>query len=208
MDEVKFLGGEPTLFLDISSTCTGYVVATYNIASKVTTITKAGVLWFHADWEHGQKYRYIQQFITDIAYVHHKINDIVAEKYFCNPKAGLGTAVVSEATGAAKAACYEVSPPLSFYGISPPTWRSILQIKKDKTLSGSAAWKTPTKTKVEAILGITMPVKIVSNINGKGRQCPTDLWDALAICIAWTTAQPNGATKFILGPNVFDVPVA
>lgn len=204
MEEVKYLGGEPTLYLDISSSCTGYVVATYDIANKKATILKAGVLWFNDDWEHGQKYRYLQQYVTDVAYIHFRINDIVAEKYFCNPKAGLGTAVVSEATGAVKAACYEVMTPIGFHGISPPTWRSILKIKKDKTKTGSAAWKSPTKDRVEELLGIKMPEKLTSNINGKERKCPTDLWDALAICMAWLTDPANGCTKFEIAPGAFE----
>lgn len=202
---VKYLGDSPVLFLDISSTCTGFVVAQFDNFTKVTKINKIGVLWFHNDWAHGQKYKYLRDFITDVAYMHYKVNEIVSEKYFCNPNGGMGTAVVSEATGAVKSACFDVQPTIGFYDIGPSSWRSILNIKKDKSYKGSKAWKEPTKVKVEEILGIKLPEKIISNINGKERTCPTDLWDALGICLAWLTSPENGCTKFEIDPKAFEI---
>jgi hypothetical protein len=202
---VKNLGDRPVLYLDISSTCTGFVVAQLDNVTKIASITKVGVLWFKDEWEHGQKYKYLRDFITDAAYIHYKVNDIVSEKYFCNPNGGMGTAVVSEATGAVKSACFDVEPNLGFYDIGPPSWRSILGIKKDKTYTGSKAWKEPTKVRVEEILGIKLPERVISNINGKERKCPTDLWDALGICLAWLSSPENGCTKFVIEDKAYEV---
>lgn len=205
MEIVKHLGDAPHIFMDISSNCTGFVVGTIDKQKKTLTIHRAGVLWFKDDWAHGQKYRYLQQFLVDVAYIHYKVNYVVAEKYFCNPNGGMGTAVVSEAVGAIKAACFEVEPNLDFYDIGPPSWRSILGIKKDKTKTGSPAWKDPTKTRVEEILGQALPEKCISNINGKERKTPSDLADALGIALAWAMHEANGVKTVVIEPNAFDV---
>jgi len=202
----EYLGDDRALFLDISSTCTGYVVASMCRATKVATIHKAGVLWFGKDWPHGQKYRYLQEFIVDVAYVQYRIQDIVAEQYFTNPHSGMGTQVVSEATGAAKASCFEVMPPMGFYLIPPQSWRAALEIKKDTTKKGKLAFKDPTKAKIEELLKIKLPEKMVSNIDGKSKTTPSDLADALGVCMGWLSLEPNSCTKFIIAKGAIDVP--
>lgn len=198
MNKIEYLGGEPTLFLDISSSCTGFVVASFNVATKEAKIIKSGVIWFDKSWDHGRKYKELQDFVLNIAYVQYRVQNIVAEGYMVNPKRVMGTLVIPEATGAIKAACYEAMPPMGFYLILPQSWRSALKIKKDSNLAGSKQWKEPTQKKIEKFLGIKFPDKIPSNINGKMRQMPYDLVDAFGVCLGWLLKDPNNCKTFLI----------
>lgn len=197
MSQIEYLGDEPTLFLDISSTCTGWVVASMDRKEKKATIHKAGVMWFHKDWPHGKKYKELQDFILNVAYIQFRIQNVVAEGYMVNPKRAMGTLVIPEATGAVKACCFDSMIPLGFYTILPQSWRAALGIKKDKSLAGTKAWKEPTKKVIEDILG-PMPDTLVNNVNGKSRATPYDLYDAFGVCLGWLSKEPNGCTTFEL----------
>lgn len=197
MKLAEYLGDDPVLYLDISSSCTGWAVASMDRRTKKAEITAAGVLWFDKEWPHGRKYKELQDFILNIAYAGYRVNNVVAEGYMVNPKRVMGTLVIPEATGAVKAACFEATPPMGFHLILPQSWRAALQIKKDPALAGSSAWKIPTKKRIEEILG-EIPEKILSNITGKGRKTPYDLFDALGICMGWLSKDPNSCTDFIL----------
>lgn len=197
MNVTEYLGDDPVLYLDISSTCTGWTVARMDRRTKKAIITAAGVLWFDKEWPHGRKYKELQDFVLNVAYVRHRVNNIVAEGYMVNPKRAMGTLVIPEATGAIKATCFEAAPPMGFYLILPQSWRAALQIKKDPSLAGSSSWKIPTKNKIEKILG-PLPEKLMSNITGKLRKTPYDLYDSLGICMGWLSKSPNDCTDFIL----------
>jgi len=202
MSNIKNYGDNRILFLDISSSCTGWVVASQHVGRKEATIHKAGVIWFDPKWSHGEKYNYLTKFIENIAYIQYKVDGIVAEGYMVNRKRMCGVLVIPEATGAIKSCCYELEPPLTFDSILPQTWRAALGIKKDKTKAGSAAWKDPAKKYVNTIFPDTFPKKMVSNITGKERATPTDLYDAICIALAWFTKDPNNCTLFRIDPEV------
>ena len=53
------------LFLDVSSTCTGYAIATCDFETRVAEINKAGCLWLNSNWTHQQKYSYIGKSILE-----------------------------------------------------------------------------------------------------------------------------------------------
>jgi len=201
MSQVEYLGDSRNLFLDVSSTCTGWVVANMDSRTKEVTIQKAGVIWFGDDTPHGKRYRMLCEFVLDIAYIMFHIQNIIAEGYMVNIKRVMGTLVIPEAQGAIKAACFETIPPLGFYNMFPQSWRSVLGIKKDTNFAGTKAWKEPTKTRVEQLLGQKLPEKIVSNVTGKERPMPYDMFDALAISIAWHFKEPNSCTKIKVAAN-------
>jgi len=184
------------LFLDISSTCTGYAVGFMNLKTKEATISKAGVIWFGNDWDHGKKYNYLQNFVMNTACTIYQVFDIVAEAYMVNKKRMMGTLVIPEATGAIKASCYEVNPPLGFEHVYPQSWRKLLGIKKNTKFVGTKAWKEPSREKVEELFPGQVPDKLMSNITGKLRPTPYDIYDVLCISCAWFTK--HGATKFTL----------
>lgn len=155
--KVSYLGEENTLFLDLSSECCGWVIASMERATKKVTIHKAGALWFGKDWEHGQKFNHVSKFVLDIAYTRLQVEHIVSEAYMFNKNRAIGVAVVPEMIGAVKAACYEVQPPLDFHMLLPQSWRATLGIKKDTTKAGTAVWKIPTKNKIEELLSFKFP---------------------------------------------------
>lgn len=187
------------LFMDISSSCTGYSIGYLDAAKKIGTIIKAGVIWFDDKWTHGQKYNYLQNFVLNKCYTQDNIFDIVAESYMVNTRKMCGTLIIPEATGAIKAACYEASPPLGFEQIYPQTWRSVLKIKRDTRYEGSKGWKLPAKEWVLKNLG-KIPDKIKSNITGNERPTPYDLYDVLCIASAFLTKR--GANKIVFNGTI------
>lgn len=203
MSKPTFLGEGNILFLDISSTCTGWAVGRMDAKAKEATIEKAGVIWFNSDWSHGAKYHYLDRFILDHAYIYMQVAHIVAEGYMFNKKRVMGTAVIPEATGSVKAICHEVDPPLDFHTVYPQTWRSILGIKKDQKATGTKAWKEPTKRLIDNIFPNQIPAKLKSNITGKDRPTPYDLYDALSIAVAWFKHENNGCTRFVIKEGAF-----
>lgn len=203
MSKPIYLGDEPTLFLDISSTCTGWCVGSMDRRTKKATISKAGVIWFDKKWEHGFKYNYLDKFITDFAYILYGVCHIVAEGYMFNKNRVMGTAVIPEATGSVKAICYEMDPPLDFYSVYPQTWRSILGIKKDTKATGTKMWKEPTKKLVNKRFPKQIPEKLVSNVTGKERPTPYDLFDSICIALAWFEHENNGCTKITIDGEAF-----
>lgn len=203
---IEYLGDGKNLYLDISSTCTGYVIASMDTGKKIGTIHKAGILYFPTKWEHGRKYRALQEFIMDVAFIRYQIQNVIAEGYMVNPKRVMGTLVIPEATGAVQAACFE-SPdqPLGFYRILPQSWRASLKIKKHTKYAGNKAWKEPTKKRVESLLGVKMPTKVLNFLDSKPRKTPYDLIDALGICMGWLARDPNSCKKFIIEKGAIDV---
>jgi hypothetical protein len=204
MAVTEYLGDDPVIYFDLSSTCTGWVVASMSRATKKATIHKAGVIWFKADWNHGEKYAYIYNFLLNVAYTTLGINAVVAEGYMVNHKRRCGTLVIPELTGTIKAACEQVDPSLDFRTIMPQSWRSAMGIKKNPTKAGSLAWKLPTREKIDAMFPDVLPLKVISNITGKPRPVPHDLYDAFGVCIGWLMSEPNNCKEFKFAENVFD----
>jgi Holliday junction resolvasome RuvABC endonuclease subunit len=210
------MGDSYRLFLDMSSSCTGYVCA--KMEGRKCTISRMGVMWFGADWENGQKYHHIHQSIGEF-YSINAITDVIYESYHVNPNQMGNSLVVPEMIGAMKAATYDVwGMPIGTEDLSPTAWRGILKIKPIKTpklnKEGSPKltrtgrkmfdrdYKTPTKEYINELLPVEIPDKLISNITGNARTTPSDLYDALAICAAWH--KKFGVDKFEVKEDALD----
>jgi Holliday junction resolvasome RuvABC endonuclease subunit len=174
------------LFLDISSSCTGYAVASVDFTTKQVEWKSAGALWLNPNWSHQEKYCYMHNALSTYFFIVEQVDYIVVEQYSINPKKMAGVCVVPEMHGAIKAGAWENGVKVS--SILPQSWRAILSIKPNVSISSSGKkkrdYKEPTKNVVEQHLK-TIPDKVVSNITGKDRQTPSDLYDAVAIGMAW-----------------------
>lgn len=170
------------LFLDISSSCTGYAIAKVDFMTNNAQITKAGAIWLDPNWEHARKYDYMYNIVQTFFYIVESIDYMVVEQYSVNTKKLMGVSVVSEMQGAIKAAAY--SNGLKVESILPQQWRSILKIKA-VSKDGKRDYKTPTKDKINSLVAV--PEDITSNITKKKRQTPSDVYDAMAIGLAWLT---------------------
>jgi len=208
------------LFLDISSTCTGYTVA--KIEGKKCYISRLGVMWFGADWENGKKYHHMHQAVGEF-YTTNAVTDIIYEAYHVNPNQVGNSLVVPEMIGAMKAACHDIfGLPIGSESISPTAWRGILGIKADKTpkldKSGKPTYKksrsgkmmeiverdykTPTIKYLDNLFPGKIPKTLMSNITGNARTTPSDLYDSLAICVSWS--KKFGCNEFIIMDNAID----
>lgn len=211
------MGDSYRLFLDLSSTCTGYVIAKFS--ERKCEIARAGVMWFGDKWENGQKYFHLQDVITSDFYVVNAITDVIYESYHVNPKQVGNSLVVPEMIGAMKACCYDIaSMPLGTEDLSPTAWRGQLGIKplktpkmkKDGTPELTKAgkqrydndYKTPTISYMDKMFDNQIPKKLRSNITGNFRATPNDLYDALGVCLGWH--KKLGVSEFVLKDGCFD----
>lgn len=169
------------LFLDISSSCTGYSIANVDFVTKKAKFKSAGCLWLDPDWCHQEKYSYMFNAILTYFWVVESIDYIVVEQYSVNPKKMMGINVVSEMQGAIKTAAWENGVKVA--SILPQSWRSLLGIKPIKNKDGTKDYKTPTKDKVLEYTKV--PDELISNITKNNRQTPSDVYDAIAIGLAW-----------------------
>jgi len=181
------VGNSHFLFLDVSSTCTGYSIAELDFVNKRAKVIKAGVLWFNDKWDHQEKYSYIFNTILTYFEVVEQIDYVVHEAYAINMNQRMGVMIVPEMIGAIKVGAAENNIKVS--GISPQTWRKQLEIKPDITKGKDGKkkrdYKTPTKRKINGIVkGI--PLRSISNITGNERATPSDMYDALGVCLGWT----------------------
>lgn len=172
------------IFFDISSTCVGYTVVSLNFENKTADFQSAGAIWL-PDLSHGKKYNYMRNAITTYFDIVHKIDYVVYEMYSVNPNKGVGMMVVPEMVGSIKEALAEIGVECS--GILPQSWRAILKIKATSTQKSDGKterdFKSPTREKVLEYL--TVPEQVVSNVTNNTRKTPSDLYDSLAISIAW-----------------------
>jgi len=186
------------LFLDVSSTCTGYTIAKFDISDKKApvTITKAGVLWFDDDWDHPTKYSYIFNAVLTYFEVVEQIDMIIHEQYSVNKDKMAGVMVVPEMIGAIKVAAKENGVKID--SILPQTWRSQVGVKPVVTLTSAGKkkrdYKAPCKDiMVKAFKNI--PENIVSNITNKKRATPSDLYDSMGVAVGWL--KKNGYTNLV-----------
>lgn len=175
------------LFLDVSSTCTGYSIMEIDFHDKTSKLNKCGALWLsNKDWKDQQKYSYLFNAISQYFWISCEVDYIVAEQYSINPKKMVGVQVLPEMMGVIKTAAEENGVNVST--ILPQTWRAQLKIKPTVTVndkgSKSRDYKQPTKEKV--LEYFTIPEKSISNITSKERNTPSDLYDAVAIGLGWT----------------------
>lgn len=173
------------LFLDISSTCTGYAIGSVDFTTKKAEIKKAGALWLGTDWAHAQKYDYLASCMQNYFDIIERIDHVVVEAYSVNPKKMVGVNVVSEMQGALKSAFWNCGTKVS--SILPQTWRAALGIKPiitaDKKGKKVRNYKTPTEQLV--LKDFAVPENSISNITAKERTTPSDLYDAVAIALGW-----------------------
>ena len=214
------MGESHRLFLDISSTCTGYCIARFS--GGKCTIVRAGAMWFPNDCPNGQKYYQMQQAVSEF-YTVNAVTDIIYESYHVNPNQVGNSLVVPEMIGAMKAACYDVfGMPIGTEESSPTDWRGRLGIKAIKTPKLDKAgkplfrksrsgrmmevverdYKTPTINYIYALFPDQIPAQLKSNITGTERSIPNDFYDAMAICVSWH--KKFGVSQFILQDGAID----
>ena len=173
------------LFLDVSSTCVGYSICSVDFTHKQSVMKKAGAIWLDPNWSHAEKYSYMFNAISNYFWTVEAIDYIVVEQYSINPNKMVGVAVVPEMMGVIKCAGNENGVKVS--SILPQSWRKILGIKpiitKNSKGKNERDFKTPTKDYVEKL--IPVPQQVKSNITNNLRQTPSDLYDAVAISLAW-----------------------
>lgn len=178
------------LFLDVSSSCTGFAIAEIDFTTKIATITKAGCIWFPSDWEHAKKFDYIYNAIQIYFDVVEKIDYIVIEQYSVNMKNKTGMLVSPEMHGVIKAAAFSNGVKVAYMPVQ--TWRHQLNIKPI-IVNGKKDYKTPCKDLINT--KVAVPEEIISNITKKLRKTPSDVYDALGICWGWL--QKNNIKKII-----------
>ena len=169
------------LFLDISSSCTGYAVARINFVNKTANFSSVGCLWLDPEWSHQEKYSYMYDAISGYFWIVEQVDHILVESYSVNPKRMSGVNVVSEMQGSIKAAAW--SNGVKVNSIAPQSWRSQLGLKKTKDAKGNTDWKTPTRDYVNKLVKI--PDEVLSNITGNLRQTPSDIFDAIGVGLGW-----------------------
>lgn len=174
------------LFLDVSSTCTGYSIMQVDFTKKTCKLKSCGSLWLNnKQWKDQERYSYLFKAISQYFWVVEQVDYIVAEQYSINPKKMVGVQVLPEMMGVVKAAAEENG--VSVSSILPQTWRSQLGIKPTVTLDKHGKkkrdYKAPTKEKV--LETYELPETSISNITGKDRATPSDLYDAVAIGLGW-----------------------
>jgi hypothetical protein len=163
------------LFVDLSSSCTGFASAEVNFHTKTAKFTSAGSLWIpKIEQEHKCSYMY-NAFVNYFNIVT-RTDFVVMEKYSINPKKMMGVLVTPELHGAVKAALSEAG--IKFSYVYPQSWHSGLDIKKDKA---NKDWKGPTKQKV--LEYVQVPEKVTNNLTHKERNTSSDIYDSIAIGI-------------------------
>jgi Holliday junction resolvasome RuvABC endonuclease subunit len=192
------------LFLDISSSCTGYAIASLNIGDKSApaTIKSAGCLWFGSDWDHQTKYSYLFNAVLTYFEVVEQIDLIIHEQYSVNVDRMSGVLISPEITGVVKVAAKENGVKVD--SILPQTWRAALGIKPDVTeVNGKKKrnYKLPTKEAMDKLFKC-IPEEVTSNISNKKRSTPSDLYDALGVCLGWL--KKNGYGKIVYNKIEFD----
>ena len=186
------------LFLDVSSTCTGYAIMKVDFIEKTSRLVSTGALWLNnKKWKDQERYSYLFHVISQYFWIVEQVDYIVAEQYSINPKKMVGVQVLPELMGVIKAAGEENGVGVS--SILPQTWRSQLGIKplvtKDKNGKNKRDYKTPTKDAV--LKHYDIPETSISNMTGKERATPSDVYDAIAIGLGWT--KKYGLDKLIKG---------
>ena len=190
LEDCKFL------FLDASSSCTGYAIAKVDFINKKSEIIKAGAIWFDPKWEHAQKYDYMYGVIQTYFEVAEQIDFIVMEQYSVNPSKGVGIMVSPELAGVIKAAAWSNNVKVRSY--VPQSWRKDCGIKP-AFVNGKKDFKAPAKAFVEGF--VKLPEELVSNVTGKPRQAPSDIYDAICLGYGWLKRQE-------LSPDIKDIDVS
>lgn len=207
------------LFIDPSSSCTGFAMVGINQVRKEAEIISAGPLWFGTDWDEGKKLRYLFGAIRNYFFILNQgVSEVVCEEYFF-PRMGkmakvTGSTIVPEMIGVVCLSAADEDPALDFTKVSAQAWRKLLDVKPDVTEHptlkdgrGKAKkikdFKTPVARYVNEI--IPVPKEFISNITGNARQTPDDVTDVLGMAIGVLksrgfktfTAQPGWDQKHL-----------
>jgi len=178
------------LFLDISSTCTGYVITS---ADKDVTILEYGAIWFHKDDKTADKCYKLYSFVSGVDDKYSNMEQVVFESYSFNLKNPNGSLVCPQLQGAVMAAAKEAE--WNIEDITPQTWRKQCGIKPVKTEKKKRDYKIPTEAYFRGRYNI--PGKIISNVTGNLRTTPNDVFDALGVCEGYYRL--TGLTEFKMG---------
>lgn len=171
------------LYLDPSGSHLAFAYVEIDHSTQSATIFESGMLWTKAKWSRGHRFQYMYSSLKYLIESCNKIPTYVqTEQFFFNPKLRSGTAVVPIINSYAEMICSRNNRAI-YSEVPPPTWRATLGIKHILDSNGKRDYKTPTKDKVESIIG-KLPNEIKSNITLKMRDLPTDIADVLAIAIA------------------------
>lgn len=165
------------LFLDASSTCTGYCVVNVNFTTKKCVVKTAGAIWL-PDVDHQEKYAYVYNALLNYFNIVERVDYIVAEQYSINPKRMVGVLVSIELHGAIKVAGAEMGVKVKTF--PPQSWRKELGAKRNPV---TADWKQPVKDKVLEL--VKVPDKVMSNVSKNMRQTPSDLYDAIGLAVGF-----------------------
>lgn len=182
------------LFLDVSSTCTGYAIASMDLGdrSQPVVIKKAGNLWFGSDWDHQTKYSYIFNAILTYFEIVEQVDLIIHEQYSVNKDRMSGVMVLPEMIGAIKVAAKENGVKVD--SIPPQTWRAQIGLKPVVNTAGKKDYKGPCKDIMNKLFK-NIPEEVTSNITKKNRATPSDLYDALGVSLGWL--KKNGYSKIV-----------
>lgn len=179
------LGAVNVLFLDMSSTCTGYSLAKVDFKEKKATFINAGAIWFQDSMSNQDKYHYIFSAVTNYFNIVGQMDLCVAEAYMINSKKKMGSQVGPELHGALQVALAEVG--VKYWTILPQSWRAALGIKAQVSVNAKGKkekdFKTPTKDYVTKLVSI--PAQIESNVTKNLRTTPNDVYDAVAIALGF-----------------------
>ena len=205
--EKLFTSGKHTILaIDPSGSHLAYVIASLDLEAKEIFIIAAGMLWTPASYDKGERLRYMQScidsLITNPPYSQYILEAVISEAYFSNPRLLTSAgSIIPTVNNFLQMATSEAG--VKYQELGPSTWRSILQMKSVKDHAGKRDWKTPAIDYVERYK--TMPEKLRSNVDGRMRNTPHDLTDAL--CIALAVAKYHGCDKVDFS-NIWDYPLA
>jgi Holliday junction resolvasome RuvABC endonuclease subunit len=185
-------GKNTILFIDPSASHLAYCMADLDLDAKKMDIIATGMLWTKGTWQRGKRYKYMQNCINLLftGYVNILPKAVVTEGFFINPKQMFGASVIPTVNAFIEMAAD--TNKAKYLEIGPPSWRSILGIKAQKTAENKRDYKTPTANLVKHRLG-EIPSKMPSNLDKKERKTPNDVTDVLAIALAY--AQSQGVNK-------------
>lgn len=178
-------GDNIVVCIDPSGSHMAYSVCSLDFDSGIFTVNAAGMIWTKGSYDRPDRLQYMQGCLTRLIQYppiyEYAPNLVVTEAYFSNPKMLTGgTAIIPTINCFIEMLAKETN---SYYQeIGASTWRSILNIKPDKTPSGVKDFKTPVKRFIQAYTNV--PETIPSNIDLKLRKTPTDLYDVLGMSLA------------------------
>lgn len=170
------------LFLDASSSCTGFAIAKVDFLERSANVARAGAIWLNPKDSHQDKYCYLYDIVQQYFGVMEPVDYIVLEQYSVNMDNKNGMLVSPEIHGVIKAAAGSNGVKVEL--ITPQTWRSKIGLKAIKNpVTGKRDYKTPCKEYFDRLAII--PENVTSNITGVARKTPSDVYDALGVCEGW-----------------------